>query len=156
MPHEHPEPVQLSVDGAREIVRGAGLRGTPARLAVVQCLTASPRPLTHAEVSEKLADRGFDQSTIYRCLMELSEAGVLARLDLGDSIRRFERVAHSEDHGGPEHPHFMCVDCGSISCLVDYRFRLSPSQADASTVGRITEVLVKGHCRQCLESGEAA
>lgn len=155
MPHDHAEPVILTVEGAREVVRGAGLRGTPARLAVVQCLTASPRPLTHAEVSEKLADRGFDQSTIYRCLMELSEAGVLARLDLGDSIRRFERVG-GEEHGGPEHPHFMCVDCGRISCLVDYRFRLSPSQTDASPVGHITEVLVKGHCRQCLEKAAAA
>lgn len=139
----------LSIEGARELVRGAGLRGTPARLAVVQCLTTSLRPLTHAEVSEKLADRGFDQSTIYRCLMELSEAGVLTRLDLGDSIRRYERVS-SDIHAGPEHPHFMCVDCGSISCLVDYRFRLSPSQNDATPVGEITEVLVKGHCRECL------
>lgn len=138
---------QLSAAEAKAIVRGAKLRGTAARIAVIQCLARERFPLTHAEVTERLSEFGFDQSTIYRCLTELADAGLLARLDLGDSVRRFE-LLHDEHSGISEHPHFLCIDCGKIQCLADFTFRLSPKRG-AAKLGSVTEVLVKGLCAAC-------
>jgi Fur family ferric uptake transcriptional regulator len=132
---------------AKAILRGAQLRATAARVAVIQCLARDKFPLTHAEVTGRLSEFGFDQSTIYRCLTELAEAGLLARLDLGDSVRRFE-LLHDEYTGVSEHPHFLCVDCGKIQCLDDFTFRLAPKRG-AAKLGNVTEVLVKGHCMAC-------
>lgn len=137
----------LSAAEAKAILRAAKLRGTAARIAVIQCLARERLPLTHAEAVARLSEFGFDQSTIYRCLTELADAGLLARLDLGDGIRRFE-LLHHEHAGVSEHPHFLCVDCGKIQCLDDFTFRLAPKRG-AGKLGKITEVLVKGHCVAC-------
>jgi Fur family ferric uptake transcriptional regulator len=140
---------QLSAADAKAILRTAKMRGTAARIAVVQCLARERFPLTHAEVTERLSEFGFDQSTIYRCLIELADNGLLARLDLGDSLRRFE-LLRDEHAGVIEHPHFLCIDCGKIQCLADFKFSLSPRRG-AANPGKVTEVLVKGHCSSCGE-----
>ena len=141
------KPPQMTPTDAKSILRSRGLRGTAARVGVLQCLAREQLPLTHAEVTERLSEFGFDQSTLYRCLTELADAGIVARLDLGDSLRRFELLTR-EHSGVSEHPHFLCVDCGKIQCLSDFTFRLS-ARRGAANPGRVTEVLVKGHCAAC-------
>jgi Fur family ferric uptake transcriptional regulator len=138
---------EVTAAAAKSILHKAKLRATAARIAVIQCLARERFPLTHAEATERLCEFGFDQSTIYRCLTELADAGLLARLDLGDSVRRFELLRG--DHSGvSEHPHFLCIDCGKIQCLSDFTFKLS-ARRGASKLGQVTEVLVKGHCVSC-------
>jgi Fur family ferric uptake transcriptional regulator len=139
-----------NVAWAKNLLKGAGLRSTAARVAVLQQLAAAAQPLSHADVVNTLTEFGFDQSTIFRSLHELAEAGLASRLDLGDQVRRFElRVLSGDDSF--EHPHFMCVDCGKVSCLDQFSFRLSPSRGPRrDQLGEITEVLLKGHCGACL------
>ena len=99
---------------------------------------------------DELADFGFDQSTLFRCLNEVAEAGLVTRLDLGDQIRRFE---FRESAGETEytHPHFMCVDCGELSCMNDFTVSISPSRGPRrDKLGTITEVLIRGHCGNCV------
>jgi Fur family ferric uptake transcriptional regulator len=138
---------EFTAAAAKAFLRQAKLRATAARIAVVQCLARERFPLTHAETTERLGEFGFDQSTIYRCLTELADAGILARLDLGDSLRRFELLREKRS-GVSEHPHFLCVDCGKIQCLSDFTFKLS-ARRGATKLGQVTEVLVKGHCASC-------
>lgn len=139
-----------TVAWAKGLLKSVGLRSTAARVAVMQQLANAHRPVSHAEVVDFLRDFGFDQSTVFRCLQELAEGGLVNRLDLGDQVRRFElrTVAGDEQL---EHPHFMCVDCGKVSCLEDFTFNLNPSRGPRRTqLGEITEVLLKGHCGNCV------
>jgi Fur family ferric uptake transcriptional regulator len=103
------KPQEFTAAAAKALLHQAKLRATAARIAVIQCLARERFPLTHAEATERLGEFGFDQSTIYRCLTELADAGLLARLDLGDAVRRYELL---RDHrtGVTEHPHFLCID----------------------------------------------
>jgi Fur family ferric uptake transcriptional regulator len=141
---------EYTVAWAKGLLKNAGLRSTAARVAVMQQLAAAHRPVTHAEVVDFLQDFGFDQSTVFRCLQELSESGLVNRLDLGDQTRRFE-LRTGTGHDELEHPHFMCVDCGKVSCLEDFTFSLNPSRGPRRTqLGEITEVLLKGHCGNCV------
>ena len=55
-------------EDVRRRIRGAGLRCTAARVAVLRHLETAPGPRTHAEVSESLDSLGFDRATIYRNL----------------------------------------------------------------------------------------
>lgn len=146
------------------MVRAAGLRCTAARLAVMEHLVAARGPQTHAEVSESLADRGFDRATIYRNLTELTEAKLLARVELGDHVWRFE-AKPPRGAGGEDHPHFVCIACGEVSCLEDVNVAITPRprrratgrpprQRDGRREGRpgihsVTEVLLKGRCGEC-------
>lgn len=142
---------ERNVQWAKGILKTVGLRSTAARIAVLQLLAGAAKPVSHAEAVDSLQNFGFDQSTIFRSLQELSDAGLVSRLDLGDQVRRFElRDAAGTDE--LEHPHFMCVDCGKVSCLEEFSFRLSPSRGPRrDQLGHITEVLLKGHCGDCLE-----
>lgn len=140
---------QLDRDSFRDLIRQAGLRRTPARVAILERLTVSDRPLTHAQIAEELESHGFDKATIYRSLIEMAEAGLLTRMELGDHVWRYElrRLGHAE---AAAHLHFLCVDCGKIECLdgTSVATALAPAIRRAAS-GTISEVLLKGHCRQC-------
>lgn len=136
------------IERLRGQIRGAGLRCTTARVAVLENLVAARGPKTHAEVSDDLADRGFDRATIYRNLTELTEAGLLSRVELGDHVWRFElKRGDAKGKHGKEHPHFLCTSCGEVSCLDDVNIAISPKRS--SGISEVTEVLLKGQCGKC-------
>jgi Fur family transcriptional regulator, ferric uptake regulator len=139
---------QISVQQAREALRAAGLRSTTSRVAVLQHVASAGKPLSHADVADVLVPQGFDKSTLYRCLVELADAGLLGRLDAGDHAWRFE--LRGEPHTTGEHPHFVCVDCGKVTCLPNVDVKITPPRGSkASSLGNVTEVFLKGHCREC-------
>jgi Fur family transcriptional regulator, ferric uptake regulator len=138
-----------NVTAFRDMIRNAGLRSTQARIAILERLHTTPGPVTHAEVADDLESRGFDKATIYRSLIELAEAGLLARMELGDHVWRYElRGSHNPEEA--QHLHFLCLDCGRIECLTGATVdtALAPLMKRV-TSGTISEVLLKGHCRQC-------
>ncbi len=98
-----------------------------ARLAVMRELLVARNPLDPRS-GRRAAGRacGFDRATIYRNLIELSDAGLLLRVELGDHVWRFEARRNDAD-GPPEHPHFVCVDCGEVSCLSSVKVRITPA-----------------------------
>jgi Fur family transcriptional regulator, ferric uptake regulator len=138
----------MSVETAREVLRAANLRSTTSRVAVLQFLAEAKTPLSHADVSDALVPTGYDKSTLYRCLVELADAGLLNRLDAGDHAWRFE-LRTGDAHEKGEHPHFMCLDCGKVTCLPDVEVRIAPSKAARESVGDVTEIFLKGHCKEC-------
>ena len=146
-----PKPsAELALDKVRARLREAGLRCTAARLWVMQQLIEATSPLTHADVAQTLASQGFDRATIYRNLVELTEAGLVSRIELGDHVWRFElkRPGQSEK----DHPHFVCVDCGEVSCLPAVSVNIKPSPGSKrSGISEVTEVLLKGRCGNCGE-----
>src|SRR5258708_5453690 len=83
-------------------------RYTNGRRAVVEILAAAGRPVTIAEV---LAGGGVPaQSTAYRNLSVLVQAGVVRKVFGGDDLTRYELAEELTEH----HHHMVCVNCGSI------------------------------------------
>jgi len=140
--------VTVSVEAARKAIRAAGLRSTRSRVAVLQLVSTAGKPVSHADVADRLVPQGFDKSTLYRCLVELADAGILVRLDAGDHAWRFE--LRDEEHAAGDHPHFVCVDCGQVSCLPDIEVKVALSKGSKATLGDVTEVFLKGRCKACL------
>ena len=108
---------EFSRDELRNELRDKGLRATPARVALLNALFTATGPVTHQELSVKLDELGLDKSTVFRGLQDLTEAGLLRRLELGDHVWRYEavRVCGRNDGGGGKehlHPHLLCVECG--------------------------------------------
>ncbi|MDZ4688878.1 MAG: transcriptional repressor [Planctomycetaceae bacterium] len=136
-----------SVAEIREFLSRAGLRTTAARLAVVRRLRHTKSPLSHAEVAEELVPLGFDKATVFRNLTDLVDAGLVSRTELGDHVWRFELRDAKHDESG-QHPHFVCVDCGGVTCLHDVEMPKT-AQKSWTKIGRVTEILLKGHCNTC-------
>ena len=130
---------------ARKSIQAAGLRATPARVATLVVLLDAEAPLTHSDVAATLEESGFDKATIFRNLTDMVAANLLRRSELGDRVWRFEFIRDPE-HGA--HPHFVCVDCGTVSCAEE--IELSPKSKSASQLfGTVTEILLRGHCNDC-------
>lgn len=139
---------RASLEPLRDAIREAGLRSTGPRVAVLEHLRTTGAPLSHGELVEALASLGYDAATIYRNLIDLTRAGLLNRINLGDNVWRFELRAHKADH--PEHPHFVCTQCGEVTCLSQVRVKLTPAPGSTkSVVGNISEIVIKGQCTQC-------
>jgi Fur family ferric uptake transcriptional regulator len=128
-------------------IREAGLRATPARIATLKLLYNATSPLTHAEVAAELHELGIDKATVFRNLNDMATAGLLRRTELGDRVWRFEPVSDDEDHGSG-HPHFVCVDCGTVSCMEEIKLTAG-SLRMSKEFGKVTEILLRGHCNEC-------
>lgn len=136
-----------SLENVRQRLHQVGLRSTAARIAVVRFLIAATAPLSHAEVADGLAEEGFDRATIYRNLIELTNSGLVSRIELGDHVWRFEL---KPDGGSEDHPHFVCVDCGEVTCLPEVSVDIKPTPGSKrSGIRDVTGVLLRGHCGNC-------
>lgn len=84
-------------------------RYTPLRRALVETLAEAGRPLTIPEI--RAGNPGLSQSSAYRNVTTLIEAGAVRRVNGTDDHGRFELA---EDLSGHHH-HLVCATCGQVS-----------------------------------------
>lgn len=136
-------------DELTAMLRGAGLRRTGPRVAVLASLARASSPLSHAEICEELGELALDRATIYRNLIDLTDAGLVARTDLGDHVWRFELRAEEGAHA-QKHPHLVCTRCGEVSCLDDVRVEVKVLRGARRAIDtNALEVQLKGLCEHC-------
>ena len=135
----------MSTDELKEELREAGLRATGSRVAVLRCVREVGRPVALAEVVERLGSEGADRATIYRNLVDLTEAGLLRRAHLGDAWR-------FEEGDEAAHAHFVCTRCGSVECAPEVVLAVDSKKSGrtphALEDGRY-EVQLHGVCDDC-------
>ncbi len=143
------ERIVRSITELRALVRSTGLRSTGPRVAVLQRLQQALTPMSHAEIAEALEPAGLDRATLYRNLIDLTDAGLLSRTDHGDHVWRFE--LRDQALGQTEkHPHFTCIDCGEVECLPDTSIEVStPRRSPRALKKRHFEVQFTGRCDRC-------
>ena len=89
-------------------LRADSQRYTTNRRAVVELLEASDRPLS---IPQMLADRkNLAQSSVYRNLVVLEDAGVVRRIVTNDEFSRYELAEDLTGH----HHHLICSKCGAV------------------------------------------
>jgi Fur family ferric uptake transcriptional regulator len=129
-----------------ELLRGAGLRVTQPRLAVLEALARRP----HADVetiavATRAALGTVSTQAVYDVLRALTEAGLSRRIEPAGSPARFElRV-------GDNHHHVVCRICGAIAdvdCALGDRPCLTASDAHGFVIDE-AEVTYWGLCPDC-------
>ncbi|MGE0321981.1 MAG: Fur family transcriptional regulator [Polyangiaceae bacterium] len=134
----------------REALRTAGLRATIPRVRVLSALGAATTPLSHGDIADGLAEEGFDRATVYRNLIDLTDAGLVRRSDLGDHVWRFELASGDHHEHDDSHAHFVCASCGAVECLPVESVTLSPTRgAPKALKGSDLEIQVRGLCDSC-------
>lgn len=108
-------PMVLSNEKARALLRGHGLRATVPRMRVVSLLAEVAAPMSFTQVVEKLGETEWDPATTYRNLVRLTEAGVTTVVSRAEGMARYALV--HDERGNHDHPHFVCTQCGDVSCL---------------------------------------
>ena len=99
------------LEHANVVLRGAGLRASAGRSAVVELLGRQTCLLSAQEISDSLREEGSAGSTatVYRALETLHELGLVRRFD-ADGVARYEPVDPSGDH----HHHIVLEGSGDV------------------------------------------
>lgn len=135
------------LESLRAAVRGAGLRATPSRIAVLHVVRSAGSPVSHSDVVAKLASQAWDPATIYRNLTDLSDVGLTRRTDVGDHVWRFEAITAQHQAA---HPHFVCTECGSVECLPELEYVLTRAKAPRAVRLKRVEIQLRGACDACM------
>ena len=131
---------------AEAVLRGAGLRVTAGRVAVLDALSTMPH--TDADQLFRVVSRDVPTTSIqsvHNILADLTAAEIIRRIEPAGSAALYERRT------GDNHHHVVCTGCGTIAdvdCVVGHAPCLTPSSAEGFTV-RTAEVTFWGVCTEC-------
>ncbi|KEP74829.1 Fur family transcriptional regulator [Microbacterium sp. SUBG005] len=137
---------------ADALIRGAGLRVTATRVAVLEALRARPHATADdvfSRVSGTLA--GTSKQSVYNALGDFADAGL---------ARRIEPAGHSgtfELRVGDNHHHVVCTGCGRIDdvdCVVGAAPCLHVPEGSGFVI-ETAEVTFWGVCPDCRAESEA-
>lgn len=158
MPAAEEGPANDLAEQVAHRLRSVGQRATAKRLALVAVLLDAPRPLTIPEIL--VEQGGLAQSSVYRNLVVLEQAGVVHRIVTNDEHARFELA---EDLTGDHHHHLVCSVCGKVEDVpAPERLEASLSSAVADidrSTGFTTEhhrIDLIGVCSDCSSHGHGS
>ena len=127
-------------------LRGASLRVTAPRLAVLAAVDAHPHADTDSVIGAVRTELpAVSHQAVYDVLRALTAAGLVRRIQPSGSVARYEARV------GDNHHHVVCRSCGTIAdvdCAVGEAPCLAASE-DRGFVIDDAEVTYWGLCREC-------
>ena len=127
-------------------LRGASLRVTAPRLAVLAAVDAHPHADTDSVIGAVRTELpAVSHQAVYDVLRALTAAGLVRRIQPSGSVARYEARV------GDNHHHVVCRSCGTIAdvdCAVGEAPCLLASE-DRGFVIDEAEVTYWGLCREC-------
>ena len=131
---------------AEHLLRGASLRVTRPRVAVLTAVHNHPHADTDSIIGAVRADLGeVSHQAVYDVLRALTIAGLVRRIEPAGSVARYEsRVADN-------HHHIVCRSCGAIAdvdCAVGDTPCLTAAEDHGYSIDE-AEVTYWGLCREC-------
>ena len=127
-------------------LRGASLRVTRPRVAVLGAVHAHPHADTASIVEEVRRDLGaVSKQAVYDVLGALTTAGLVRRIDPPGSAARYESRV------GDNHHHLVCRSCGlveDVGCVTGAAPCLSASDDHGFVIDE-AEITFRGLCPAC-------
>jgi len=130
----------------RSLLSTAKLRRTSPRVAILAALFGARRPQTAEQIAAKLASNAPDKVTIYRALERFVEAGLVHKAFLQERTWYFELSRNCTE--SQCHPHFTCINCGDMHCLMEISLPMAKSAPKGFVIGR-QRVQLEGLCPKC-------
>lgn len=132
-------------------LKTAGVRLTPARLAVIQALEQVAGPVAAQELHPRLHPP-VPLSSLYRSLAVLAQTGVITSHHGSDGVARYEFAEWLSGH----HHHLVCTACGDVTDIEVAGANEANLEAMASQIALEAGFVSTGHsldivgtCRSC-------
>jgi Fur family transcriptional regulator, stress-responsive regulator len=130
----------------KQELRGAALRATSGRMAVLRALESAPHATAETVFTLISGDLpGTSPQAVYMVLNDLTRAGLIRRFEPAGSAALYERRV------GDNHHHLVCDSCGAVQdvdCAVGQAPCLTPADGSGFQV-REAEVTFWGLCERC-------
>ena len=135
------------------VLRGASLRVTGPRVAVLRAVHGHPHADTDSIIGVVREDLGVvSHQAVYDVLRALTDAGLVRRIQPAGLVARYEARV------GDNHHHVVCQSCGAIAdvdCAVGYTPCLTAADDAGYQIGE-AEVIYWGRCPACAAAASAA
>jgi Fur family ferric uptake transcriptional regulator len=140
---------QAWIERAETALTAAGHRRGGARRALLELLDAQPCALTALEIEDALRSRkrSVSRASVYRVLEQLEGLGLVQRVDTGQAMVRYERVAAPHEH----HHHLVCEACGVVMPFSDEELEQAISSLSSRVPLTVSEheIVLRGECEDC-------
>ncbi len=145
------DPARTWADRAEAALAAAGRRRGGARRALLELLGEQRCALTVAEIEQELhvrSPRPVSRASVYRILDELERAGLVARVETGQAIVRYERAHDAE---GAHHHHLVCDSCGVVMPFSDAALERAIDELSERVPLAVSEheIVLHGACSSC-------
>jgi Fur family ferric uptake transcriptional regulator len=146
MPPRHEE---TWAERAQRLLTEGRRHNGAARQALLELLDAQPCALSAVEIEDTLrsGERPVGRASIYRILDELERLDLVQRVEVGQSMARYEPVRSDNEH----HHHLVCDSCGTVMPFTDPDLE----QAIRGLSDRVPmqvaehEIVLHGSCSDC-------
>ncbi len=132
----------------------AGYRRGGARQAVIYLLASQPCALSALEIEEALRSsaRQVARASVYRVLDELEQLKLVARIEVGQGISRYEAL---HPHGAHHHHHLVCGDCGEVIPFEDDELEHTIDRVARRVAFDVAghDIVLHGSCADCRQPG---
>lgn len=98
----------MNTFSSKEVLRQAGFRATPGRIAFLEILYSAAKPLSVQDILKALKRDTIDQATAYRIVEALRSKGVIHYVNMEHGHVHFELATSKHHH------HAICESCGEI------------------------------------------
>jgi Fe2+ or Zn2+ uptake regulation protein len=133
-----------------DIVHDAGLKATPIRIAILDLIGKTNKPLSAKEIAfifEK-NNQKFDLVTIHRTLGTFSDTGLIQPVHISKDSTSYE-IASAHRH------HIVCIKCNDVEVFDDCSFEVmkNPILKHSKKFKEITRHSLElfGMCRKCIK-----
>ncbi len=131
---------------AEKLLKEKKLSVTEARKSVLEFFLKSKKPLNVLDFKGDKTFESFNESSIYRNITKLEEAGIIQSIPSAGDYQSYELVNH-----GHHHHHISCSNCKKIQCLkvcgLEKRMKEMAKTVDFLLVGHSVELV--GLCSDC-------
>ena len=114
---------------------------------LLQTFKQTTEAISVVELVSKFS-KNMNKTTVYRILDRLEESGILHSFVDQDGLKRYAKGEQKTKSSNKlsMHPHFLCEDCGTSSCLP---IKISIPSIPNYTI-KSSEHLLIGQCKNCL------
>jgi len=135
---------------AEATLAAAGHKRGGARRALLELLDEQACALTALEIEDALRARGasrrVSRASVYRILDQLERLGLVQRVETGQAMVRYERVAERGHHH-----HLVCDECGLVMPFSDAGLERAIDRLSKNVPLAVSEheIVLHGACRDC-------
>lgn len=131
----------------KEELNEVELRATPARIALMQLLEKSDKPLDVQSMIEFLEQKDIktDPATVFRIINMFTEKGLVKPIQLNEGKFRYELTAKEDHH------HLVCEKCGDIEDISDCNINALEKEIEKMQQFKVTSHSLEffGICKSC-------
>lgn len=137
----------MQTHNCKDELNDVQLRATPARIALMQLLETSNKPLDVSAMIAYLHKEHIqtDPATVFRIINMFTQKGLTRQIQLHEGKARYERTTFSDHH------HLVCSTCGDIQDISDCKIDLLQQEIEKKKQFEVTSHSLEfyGICHTC-------